>query len=150
MSAAPRIAPNNENGNPQGNGIQSEHSSARAHILSVPETVSHAIIPDFAQTGKGLLELKTINLCKSHYLDLPIGMKDTRGAACLRRAERINGEYINNAHSADQKYNNTPPGVEGPIYKRLMQLNENAGGCTKSLVCGAFNCKKDMATVRFP
>ena len=65
-------------------------------------------------------------------------MKDTRGAACLRRAERINGEYINNAHSADQKYNNTPPGVEGPIYKRLMQLNENAGGCTKSLVCGAF------------
>ena len=39
---------------------------------------------------------------------------------------------FNNAHSADQKYNNTPPGVEGPIYKRLMQLNENAGGCTKS------------------
>ena len=65
-------------------------------------------------------------------------MKDTRGAACLRRAERINGEYILNARNADQKYNNTPPGVEGPIYKRLMQLNENAGGCTKSLVCGAF------------
>ena len=137
MSAAPRIAPNNENGNPHGNGIQPGHGSARAHILSLPETVSHAIIPDFAQTGKGLLELKTINLCKSHYLDLPLDMRDTRGAACLRRAEKINGEYINKAHSADQKYNNTPPGFEGPIYKRLMQLNENNGGETKSLVCGA-------------
>ena len=137
LSAAPLIAPNNENGNPHGNGIQPGHGSARAHILSVPETVSHAIIPDFAQTGKGLLELKTINLCKSHYLDLPLDMRDTRGAACLRRAEKINGEYILNARNADQKYNNTPPGFEGPIYKRLMQLNENNGGETKSLVCGA-------------
>ena len=102
-------------------------------ILSVPETVSHAIIPDFAQTGKGLLELKTINLCKSHYLDLPLDMRDTRGAACLRRAEKINGEYIRNARNADQKYNNTPPGFEGPIYKRLMQLNEPQGSLTKSL-----------------
>ena len=65
-------------------------------------------------------------------------MKDTRGAACLRRAERINGDYILKAKNADQKYNNTPPGFEGPIYKRLMQLNENSGGFTKSLVVGAF------------
>ena len=59
-------------------------------------------------------------------------MKDTRGAACLRRAERINAEYILKARNADIKYNNTPPGVEGPIYKRLMQLNENSDGETKS------------------
>ena len=132
---APLIAPNNENGNPHVNGLQPGHGSARAHILSEKTTVSHAIVPDFSQTGKGLLELKTINLCASHYLNLPLGMKDTRGAACLRRAEKINGDYILKAKNADQKYNNTPPGFEGPIYKRLMQLNENNGGETKSLFC---------------
>ena len=74
-------------------------------------------------------------------------MKDTRGAACLRRAERINGEYINNAHSADQKYNNTPPGVEGPIYKRLMQLNEPQRSLTKSLCVGAFSIVSNLVII---
>ena len=106
-------------------------------MLSEPETVGQAIIPDF-HGPKGLLELKTINLCASHYLKLPLFMKDTRGAACIRRAKRINAEYILKAHNADIKYNNTPPGFDGPIYKRLMQLNENNGSCTSSLVCGAF------------
>ncbi|HIF59505.1 MAG TPA: hypothetical protein EYQ26_08445 [Rhodospirillales bacterium] len=137
VSAAPLLAPNNENDNPHGNGIQPGHGSARAALLSEPETVGHTIIPDFSGP-RGLLELKTINLCASHYIKLPLFMKDTRGAACLRRANRINAEYILKARNADIKYNNTPPGFDGPIYKRLMQLNDLQGGTTSALCVGAF------------
>jgi hypothetical protein len=137
ISAAPLVAPNNEDGNPQGNNIQPGHGTGRAAFLSENGTVRNAIVPDYYGPN-GLLELKTLNLCTSNYLSLPIKWRNIRGAAVLRRANRINAGYINKARAADIKYNNTPPGFDGPIYHRLMQLNENNGSRTSSLVCGAF------------
>ena len=89
------------------------------------------IIPDFFIGAPGgvrhLYELKTINLCRSHYSDA------TRSPTSIR-ADKIPSEYVKHAQTLDQKILGTAVGVVGPVEAKLRSY-----GAVRPLVVGPFN-----------
>ena len=90
------------------------------------ERQRQGILPDFlldCPPIRQLAELKSISMSRTWY-----GRASTVPCHAVRaRAEKIPGEYRRKAVSLDQRFNNTPPGVVGPVEARLNELGPTIG-----------------------
>ena len=86
--------------------------------------------PD-AMDGDGtLFDAKTISFCPSRYKP---NSWDTCRKAVSARAAKVTREYVTKARNADQQWNGTEEGTQGPIERRLLEF-----GPVRGLVVGAF------------
>ena len=115
---------------------------ARLELAKTPARKRHGLVPDFMMTLKQppsppedqLLELKTVNLARSHYrFSDNYGEKETK-IPIKRRSAQIPREYVQKAQKADQTYCGTSPGTVGPIEQVLRSRFDHV----IPLVFGAF------------
>ena len=120
---------------------------AREELAKTPARKRHGLVPDFMMTLKQppgppqdhLLELKTMNLARSHYrFRDDYGEKGTK-IPIKRRAAGIPREYVQKAQRADQSYCGTAPGSVGPIEQVLRSRFDQV----MPLVFGAFGETND-------
>jgi hypothetical protein len=107
-----------------------------------PAAINHmatgqGLVPDFTMRVGNVLtlkDLKTINLCKTRYLESqPAQAATAAGYAVERRAAQMPAEYIRKARAVDAKYNATVTGTVGPMEAALQSY-----GGVAPLVAGHF------------
>jgi hypothetical protein len=95
----------------------------------VPDFLAHSLAHETHTTVRPLLyETKSITYCPTWY------SSDNRLSAVEKRASLIQADYNTKARKLDAKFNSTPAGIDGPVFRSLSSY-----GQIRTLVFGRFS-----------